>query len=215
MNCGTRRCASATYTREWADKLADAIEEHFGEAIGEHSNQNCPWSNALEIICRADSRPAGGVADVCKVCNGTRLVDDGEIDCYPNGEPFMSGPVKCVKDCPACATLAASAALPATESFEAYWQVAQSIPRTQKDHALHAWNASLSASAAQPGAEPVLQEFNREDLEGVADGLDTYEKTVNVGNNTGLGDEHLESTTAYAARFIRAYLAAAPTNDKG
>ena len=64
-----------------------------------------------------------------------------------------------------------------------------------------------------PGAQrsPSIPEgFSREDLEAVADGLDGYEKTVNVGNVTGGGDDHLESTTAYAARFIRAMLAAAP-----
>ena len=64
-----------------------------------------------------------------------------------------------------------------------------------------------------PGAQPapsVPDGFSREDLEAVADGLDGYEKTVNVGNVTGEGDDHLESTTAYAARFIRAMLAAAP-----
>ena len=54
----------------------------------------------------------------------------------------------------------------------------------------------------------VPEGFSREDLEAVADGLDGYEKTVNVGNVTGEGDDHLESTTAYAARFIRAMLAA-------
>ena len=62
---------------------------------------------------------------------------------------------------------------------------------------------------AQP-APSVPDGFSREDLEAVADGLDGYEKTVNVGNVTGEGDDHLESTTAYAARFIRAMLAAAP-----
>ena len=64
-----------------------------------------------------------------------------------------------------------------------------------------------------PGAQPapsVPDGFSREDLEAVADGLDGYEKTVNVGNVTGEGDDHLESTTAYAARFIRTMLAAAP-----
>jgi hypothetical protein len=35
---------------EWADKLADAIAERFGVDIGEHSNLNSPWSNALEAI---------------------------------------------------------------------------------------------------------------------------------------------------------------------
>jgi len=66
---------------------------------------------------------------------------------------------------------------------------------------------------ALPGAQPapsVPDGFSREDLEAVADGLDGYEKTVNVGNVTGEGDDHLESTTAYAARFIRTMLAAAP-----
>lgn len=57
-------------------------------------------------------------------------------------------------------------------------------------------------------APSVPEGFSREDLEAVADGLDGYEKTVNVGNVTGGGDDHLESTTAYAARFIRAMLAA-------
>ena len=57
-------------------------------------------------------------------------------------------------------------------------------------------------------APSVPEGFSREDLEAVADGLDGYEKTVNVGNVTGEGDDPLESTTAYAARFIRAMLAA-------
>ena len=59
-------------------------------------------------------------------------------------------------------------------------------------------------------APSVPEGFSREDLEAVADGLDGYEKTVNVGNVTGEGDDHLESTTAYAARFIRTMLAATP-----
>ena len=60
-------------------------------------------------------------------------------------------------------------------------------------------------------APSVPEGFSREDLEAVADGLDGYEKTVNVGNVTGEGDDHLESTTAYAARFIRAMLAVPET----
>lgn len=35
---------------EWADKLAGAIATHFGVDIGEHSNMNCPWAEALEAI---------------------------------------------------------------------------------------------------------------------------------------------------------------------
>jgi hypothetical protein len=35
---------------DWADKLAEAISKHFGAYIGEHSNTNCPWAEALEAI---------------------------------------------------------------------------------------------------------------------------------------------------------------------
>lgn len=33
-----------------ADELAQAIADHFGVNIGEHSNMNYPWENALEWI---------------------------------------------------------------------------------------------------------------------------------------------------------------------
>lgn len=48
---------------EWADKLAEAIAKHFGADIGEHSNQNCPWTEALEVIegaAPAVQQPAEG-----------------------------------------------------------------------------------------------------------------------------------------------------------
>ena len=35
---------------DWADKLADAIAERLGVEIGEHSNTNAPWQNALDAI---------------------------------------------------------------------------------------------------------------------------------------------------------------------
>ena len=35
---------------KWADKLAEAIGSHFNSEIGEHSNQNFPWAEALKII---------------------------------------------------------------------------------------------------------------------------------------------------------------------
>jgi len=38
------------YNAEMADKLAEAISKHFGIDIGEHSNMNCPWHEALEAI---------------------------------------------------------------------------------------------------------------------------------------------------------------------
>lgn len=41
---------------EWADRLAEAITEHLGVDIGEHSNANLPWQAAL--IALTDAKPA-------------------------------------------------------------------------------------------------------------------------------------------------------------
>jgi hypothetical protein len=40
-----RDCAES-----WADGLAAAIGKYFGQDIGEHSNMENPWQNAIEII---------------------------------------------------------------------------------------------------------------------------------------------------------------------
>ncbi len=48
-----RTMADRDQYHEWADKLAGAIAEHFGADIGEHSNLNCPWSEALDVIGNA------------------------------------------------------------------------------------------------------------------------------------------------------------------
>lgn len=53
---------------EWADKLADAIAKHFGVDIGEHSNQNLPWDEALQAIENAE--PVGA---------STVLTDEREL----------------------------------------------------------------------------------------------------------------------------------------
>jgi dihydrofolate reductase (trimethoprim resistance protein) len=37
------------HAQDMADKLAQKIADYAGEDIGEHSNANCPWENALEI----------------------------------------------------------------------------------------------------------------------------------------------------------------------
>jgi len=38
----------------------------------------------------------------CKRCSGTGFIKTGEIDCYPDGTPYMNGPVDCIDDCPDC-----------------------------------------------------------------------------------------------------------------
>ena len=99
----------------------------------------------------------------------------------------------------------------ADSEYQSHWKKADATQATF-DQLIEDTRAAIltSNSEAQP-APSVPDGFSREDLEAVADGLDGYEKTVNVGNVTGGGDDHLESTTAYAARFIRAMLAAPET----
>lgn len=45
---------------EWADKLAEGIAKYFGIEIGEHSNQNLPWAEALEHIEAISAAPVSG-----------------------------------------------------------------------------------------------------------------------------------------------------------
>jgi len=47
---------------DWADKLSNAIAEHFGVSIGEHSNLNLPWQHALDAV--SDAPPQSSARDV-------------------------------------------------------------------------------------------------------------------------------------------------------
>jgi hypothetical protein len=86
---------------DWADKLAEAIAKHFDAEIGEHSNMNCPWAEALEVIesevrlsavrearNEALEEAAKACDNVCKEYQGharRRGVDDDEFyDAYMN-----------------------------------------------------------------------------------------------------------------------------------
>jgi hypothetical protein len=93
---------------------------------------------------------------------------------------------------------------------EALWQTIVNGMITPAHIAQAVADGTITSAYIMQPAPSVPEGFSREDLEAVAAGLGGYEKTVNVGNVTGEGDDHLESTTAYAARFIRAMLAAAP-----
>jgi len=71
--------------------------------------------------------------------------------------------------------------------------------------------AGTSPKAAQASDDAaLLHGFDREDLDAVAAGLEALPGTINVGNVTGVGDEHIPSTAAVAAQFIRAALRAGP-----
>lgn len=47
---------------DWADKLAYAIGKRFDVGVGEHSNQNLPWAEALNVIEDEDPTPASSTA---------------------------------------------------------------------------------------------------------------------------------------------------------
>lgn len=50
---GDQVMSERDHYHEVADKLADAIATYFQADIGEHSNANCPWNAALEVIGEA------------------------------------------------------------------------------------------------------------------------------------------------------------------
>ncbi|HIE1403661.1 TPA: hypothetical protein ACXJSL_003345 [Pseudomonas aeruginosa] len=66
------------------------------------ASENIPDERKLCLIRNAARAALAPPSPKCSTCGGTGMVDDGEIDCYSDGTPFENGPVKCVKDCPAC-----------------------------------------------------------------------------------------------------------------
>lgn len=52
---------------EWADKLADAIANYFQSDIGEHSNINCPWAEAVRVIEEAPALTTQAAPEVASV----------------------------------------------------------------------------------------------------------------------------------------------------
>ncbi|AIU29325.1 hypothetical protein LV28_24570 [Pandoraea pnomenusa] len=94
-----------------AEKLADAIAKHFGVEIGEHSNLNCPWQNALDHIAQATKRAADaqqvGAAryekvDGCKDCRHAHYYSADRWECLKANRMFdeLGRPVAVPAWCP-------------------------------------------------------------------------------------------------------------------
>ncbi|MGE1568528.1 hypothetical protein ACMFER_21780 [Pseudomonas aeruginosa] len=81
--------------------------EKLAEQIGGIARELWNWPQARAALAQPSPK--------CSTCGGTGMVDDGEIDCYSDGTPFENGPVKCVKDCPACK------AQPSPAQAEQHW----------------------------------------------------------------------------------------------
>lgn len=81
-----------------AEKLADAIAKHFGVEIGEHSNLNCPWQNALDHIAQATKRaadaPQVGGDERQALAECTRVLESAKLLCnWPDMNEAISGAI--------------------------------------------------------------------------------------------------------------------------
>lgn len=89
------------------ERAALSIQSAFEKAAG-----GCIFGDASRLEAAQDWFKQGYLAAApvqaqepvaCKTCGGAGIVRDGEIDHYPDGTPYMHGPVECVKECPDCA----------------------------------------------------------------------------------------------------------------
>jgi hypothetical protein len=114
---------------EWADKLAAAISAHFGVDIGEHSNVNNPWLQALDAISVA---PANLPRTERSFANEHIA---SETDGWPEMPPskgqsptlfedgYAEGWARCLQECQKVAKLAAPETGPGLtdEQINALW----------------------------------------------------------------------------------------------
>ncbi|HGM7116572.1 TPA: hypothetical protein ACKRNJ_001954 [Pseudomonas aeruginosa] len=91
--CGYETDPAAGYACSECDGSGDG---YVGEVCRECDGSG--WFVTPEQARAALAQPS----PKCATCNGTGLIDDGEITCSEGGIPYENGPVKCVKDCPAC-----------------------------------------------------------------------------------------------------------------
>lgn len=88
----------------------DRSEKHRNSLADEITNQKTTIGSLKAEIERLKGGQGEPVA--CATCNGSKIVDDGELTRSSGGIPFENGPIKCVKDCPDCASQPASASVP-------------------------------------------------------------------------------------------------------
>ncbi|MDI3904631.1 hypothetical protein ACVZDO_27135 [Pseudomonas aeruginosa] len=80
-NAHTTTIEQRDNAEHWADQLAKAIAERFGVDIGEHSNLNCPWNEALVWMQQppAQAQHSAGYAEarMCANCRHIGINDAG------------------------------------------------------------------------------------------------------------------------------------------
>jgi hypothetical protein len=108
-----RAASSGAVSFDYQSEIA-TIFARGRQALAQSAFDAAPECCGSTEHCERSTCPAPlmEVSAVCPQCNGTGMVSDGETNAYPDGTPYMHGPVKHVKDCPACS-------LPAPGSIEA------------------------------------------------------------------------------------------------
>lgn len=163
--CGDYAKEAAEMLRRWPDaalakphpvgRALTALADIDTEAVRNAYRNG--W-NSHAAACRSAKCPNAAPAK-CKRCGGSGVVDDGEIDCYSDGTPYMNGPIKCVKDCPAC-----KATPPASQPAEAVsadddevWERIKNIPfdwTGDSNTLIRYARAILALAGTQAAAEP-------------------------------------------------------------
>lgn len=117
-------------------------------------DDGCPTEKAVlqrfwrEHHKQAATEAAKATGTACVTCNGTGLVDDGEINHYQNGKPYMCGPVKCVKDCPDCTPAARQPAPVVSDIETALRNLVEALDGAfiSSWQSTHAWQDQLDAA---------------------------------------------------------------------
>jgi len=147
---------------EWADKLADAIAEHFGIEIGEHSagfEANNPWANALEHIQNAPPAPGVLVGDG----TGQALPPLPDSAYPPDAKPLADG----VQEGPALESaaqalyLAAARADSARGAWLEWGALSESERQIWRDRAAAAAGVTGSDGKTDPRKPPMAGEVPR------------------------------------------------------
>lgn len=110
--------------------------------------------------------PQVGDAKHCDRCNDTGIVDDGEINCFPDGTPYECGPVKCVKDCPKCKG-AAPASLGEAKAVAQFCVVGKNwtLCKVDEEHLASFGDGYHFAYFAAPVAHATASRVEKRDIE--------------------------------------------------
>jgi hypothetical protein len=131
-----------------ADKLADAIATLLGVEIGEHSNMNCPWTQALEAF---EDRPTASTSGPkCERCSDTGWIQ---------GDPVFGisdEPCGCAEAVDALAARldAADALLREAREEVEWWTPCESTAAIEERPRLNRWFAKRDRIDAYLAREP-------------------------------------------------------------